>query len=213
MGIRVSIIEDDAALRRIFTQWVRRSPETELVSEHPDAETALARLVDEGPEVVLVDIQLPGLDGIECVRRLKQAAPTMQFLMLTVYEDAERIFRALEAGASGYLLKRTDAETLIGAIGEMHRGGSPMSSAIARKVVQSFQRPAVPGAADGMGALSPREREILGLLARGYLYKEIASDLGISVPTVNAHIRNLYEKLRVHSRAQAVARFLNGKPV
>lgn len=155
-----------------------------------------------------MDIQLPGLDGIECVRRLKGVLGSTQFMMLTVYEDADRIFKALEAGAAGYLLKRTTQEELVEAIVELRNGGSPMTSAIARKVVQSFQRPTPVGVSPDMAQLSPREREILGLLAQGYLYKEIAAGLGISVPTVNAHIRNMYEKLQVHSRAQAVARFL-----
>jgi DNA-binding NarL/FixJ family response regulator len=206
--IRVAIVEDDESLRRIFGGWMQRSPAMEFVGEFPDAESAMLGLGAVRPEVVLVDIQLPGLDGIECVRRLKGTLGSTQFMMLTVYEDADRIFKALEAGAAGYLLKRTTQEELIDAIVELRKGGSPMTSAIARKVVQSFQRPAPVGVSAEMAQLSPREREILGLLAQGYLYKEIASDLGISGPTVNAHIRNMYEKLQVHSRAQAVARYM-----
>ncbi len=206
--IRVAIVEDDESLRHIFGGWMRRSPGIEFVGEFPDAESAIVGLDATRPEVVLVDIQLPGLDGIECVRRLKGALGSTQFMMLTVYEDADRIFKALEAGAAGYLLKRTTQEELVEAIVELRNGGSPMTSAIARKVVQSFQRPTPVGVSPDMAQLSPREREILGLLAQGYLYKEIAAGLGISVPTVNAHIRNMYEKLQVHSRAQAVARFL-----
>ena len=206
--IRVAIVEDDESLRQIFGGWMRRSPGVELVGEFPDAESAIVGLDATRPEVVLVDIQLPGLDGIECVRRLKGVLGSTQFMMLTVYEDADRIFKALEAGAAGYLLKRTTQEELVEAIVELRNGGSPMTSAIARKVVQSFQRPTPVGVSPDMAQLSPREREILGLLAQGYLYKEIAAGLGISVPTVNAHIRNMYEKLQVHSRAQAVARFL-----
>ena len=206
--IRVAIVEDDESLRHIFGGWMQRSPGMEFVGEFPDAESAILGLGSVRPEVVLVDIQLPGLDGIECVRRLKGTLGSTQFMMLTVYEDADRIFKALEAGAAGYLLKRTTQEELIDAIVELRKGGSPMTSAIARKVVQSFQHPAPVGVSAEMAHLSPREREILGLLAQGYLYKEIASDLGISVPTVNAHIRNMYEKLQVHARAQAVARYM-----
>lgn len=206
--IRVAIVEDDESLRRIFGGWMQRSPGIEFVGEFPDAEAAIQGLGTVRPEVVLVDIQLPGLDGIECVRRLKGTLGSTQFMMLTVYEDADRIFKALEAGAAGYLLKRTTPEELVEAIVELRNGGSPMTSAIARKVVQSFQRPAPVGVSAEMAQLSPREREILGLLAQGYLYKEIAADLKISVPTVNAHIRNMYEKLQVHSRAQAVARYM-----
>jgi DNA-binding NarL/FixJ family response regulator len=208
LRIRVAIVEDDESLRQIFGGWMRRSPGIELVGEFPDAESAILGLAAIRPEVALVDIQLPGLDGIECVRRLKGTLGSTQFMMLTVYEDADRIFKALEAGAAGYLLKRTTQEELVESIMELRNGGSPMTSAIARKVVQSFQRPAPVGVSADMAQLSPREREILGLLAQGYLYKEIAAGLGISVPTVNAHIRNMYEKLQVHSRAQAVARYM-----
>ncbi len=207
MSVRIAIIEDDPSLSRIFSSWVRRAPELQLVGEHPDAESALASLSTEAPDVVLADINLPGLNGIECVRRLKQQLPDTQFLMLTVYEDAEKIFSALEAGASGYLLKRTTEPELIAAIGDLRNGGSPMTSAIARKVVQFFHRRSTVRGGSEATPLSPREREILELLARGYLYKEIADQLKISVPTVNHHIRNMYEKLHVHSRSQAVAKY------
>jgi DNA-binding NarL/FixJ family response regulator len=208
MSVRLAIIEDDAPLRRIFTSWLRRAHEIQLVGEYDSAETALATIGRDRPDIVLTDINLPGLNGIECVRRMKAQLPQTQFMMLTVYEDAEKIFSALEAGASGYLLKRTTEPQLLAAIADLQSGGSPMTSAIARKVVQSFQKPkSVRPAGDGV-QLSPREKEILELLARGYLYKEIAESLKISVPTVNAHIRNMYEKLHVHSRSQAVARYI-----
>jgi DNA-binding NarL/FixJ family response regulator len=208
MSVRISIIEDDAPLRRIFTNWLRRGPDLELVAEYPDAESALDSIAGDNPDVVLADINLPGMNGIECVRRLKGRLPKTQFLMLTVYEDAEKIFSALEAGASGYLLKRTTEPELLAAIADLQRGGSPMTSAIARKVVQSFRKPKPHRLVEGEVQLSPREKEILELLARGFLYKEIAEKLKISVPTVNAHIRNMYEKLHVHSRSQAVARYI-----
>jgi DNA-binding NarL/FixJ family response regulator len=154
---------------------------------------------------VLFDINLPGMNGIECVRRLKPRLPHTQFVMVTVYEDANHIFDALSAGASGYMLKQTKRSELIDALKDVHAGGSPMSSQIARKVVQSFRR--TESETDGTNDLSPREREVIELLARGYLYKEIAEKLTISVPTVNTYIRRIYEKLHVRSRAQAVAIF------
>ena len=175
------------------------------MSEHGSAESALATLPAAKPEVVLMDINLPGLNGIECVRQLKPVLPGTQFLMLTVYEDADHIFNALMVGATGYLLKQTPRHELLAALNQVHAGGSPMTSNIARKVVQSFQRHSQ--AADGDVELSPREAEVLELLARGYLYKEIAEALAISLPTVNTYIRRIYEKLHVRSRAQAVAKY------
>ena len=204
VSIPVSIIEDDVPAREILAGWIGRAEGFHCVSEHDSAESALARLPLEKPAVVLVDINLPGINGIECVRRLKPLLPDTQFVMVTVYEDANHIFNALAAGATGYLLKQTRRGDLLDALREVHAGGSPMSSQIARKVVQSFRRPGVePANSEG---LSPREREVLELLARGYLYKEIAETLAISVQTVNTYIRRIYEKLHVRSRAQAVAR-------
>jgi DNA-binding NarL/FixJ family response regulator len=206
VNIAVSIIEDDVPAREILAGWIRRGEGFRCVSEHGSAESALAKLPQEKPNVVLVDINLPGLSGIECVRRLKPTMPDTQFVMVTVYEDADHIFNALAVGASGYLLKQTARNDLLAALKEVHAGGSPMSSNIARKVVQSFRRPVTEtgGTSDD---LSPREREVLELLSRGYLYKEIADSLGISVPTVNTYIRRIYEKLHVRSRAQAVAKY------
>jgi DNA-binding NarL/FixJ family response regulator len=203
--IRVSIIEDDAPLRAIFVEWLRQAEGLEFVGEYPDAESALQRIAGDRPDVVLSDINLPKLNGIECVRRLKPQMPATQFMMLTVYEDTDKIFDALAAGATGYLLKQTTREELLAAVRDVMVGGSPMTSNIARKVVQSFQRQP---AAEPDTALSPREWEILDLLARGYLYKEIAAKLGIAEPTVNSFVRRIYEKLHVHSRAQAVAKYL-----
>jgi DNA-binding NarL/FixJ family response regulator len=152
-----------------------------------------------------MDINLPGMSGVEAVKRLKPNLPETQFVMLTVYEDADHIYNALAAGATGYLLKQTPRAELLDALEEVHRGGSPMTSNIARKVVQSFrQNPSSGPAGEG---LSPREQEVLDLLARGYLYKEIAERLNISVPTVNTYVRRMYEKLHVRSRAQAVAKY------
>jgi DNA-binding NarL/FixJ family response regulator len=205
MSIAVSIIEDDVPAREILANWIRRADGFRCVGEYDDAETAIAKLPQEKPSVVLVDINLPGMNGIECVRRLKPRLPGTQFVMVTVYEDANHIFNALSAGASGYLLKQMRRNDLLAALKEVYAGGSPMSSQIARRVVQSFQRTGME--AGDSEDLSPREREVLELLARGYLYKEIASLLQISVQTVNTYIRRIYEKLHVRSRAQAVAKY------
>jgi DNA-binding NarL/FixJ family response regulator len=205
LSIAVSIIEDDASVRKILAGWIGRAKGFQFVSEYSTAESAMAGLPDDKPDVVLADINLSGQSGIHCVCRLKPLMPQTQFLMLTVYEDSDHIFDALAAGASGYLLKRTPRDELLASIKQVHEGGSPMTSYIARKVVQSFQRPR--SEAPAPDGLSPREWEVLGLLARGYSYKEIADSLGISMPTVNTHIHRTYEKLHVQSRGQAVARY------
>src|SRR6266705_194031 len=209
LNIAVSIIEDDSQARQILSEWIRRGEGFEFVSEHGSAESALAKLPQEKPAVVLADINLPGLNGIEAVRKLKTVLPTTQFVMLTVYEDADHIFHALSAGATGYLLKQTPRNELLAALRQVHAGGSPMTSNIARKVVQSFQQRAPPASSTDTYELSPRESEVLDLLARGYLYKEIADSLAISLPTVSTYIRRIYEKLHVRSRAQAVAKYAN----
>jgi len=204
-NITVSIVEDDAPARGIMQEWIRSAEGFACVGEHGSVEAALEKLPAEQPAVVLMDINLPGLSGIEGVRRLKPQLPNTQFVMLTVYEDSDHIFNALMAGASGYLLKQTPREELFAALRDVHAGGSPMTSNIARKVVVAFQRMGTQKSeAD---ELSPREREVLELLARGYLYKEIAESLHLSVPTVNTYIRRIYEKLHVRSRSQAVAKF------
>jgi DNA-binding NarL/FixJ family response regulator len=209
VSIAVAIVEDDVPAREILAGWIRNAPGFRCVGEFDDAETALARLPIEKPSVVLFDINLPGMSGIECVRRLKPRLPDTQFVMVTVYEDANHIFNALSAGASGYLLKQTRRNELIEALKDVHAGGSPMSSQIARKVVQNFYRNETQTAGGETVELSGREREVLELLARGYLYKEIAEMLKISVQTVNTYIRRIYEKLHVRSRAQAVAKYAN----
>ncbi|MBI1841302.1 MAG: response regulator transcription factor [Verrucomicrobia bacterium] len=206
MRIPVSIVEDDTPSRQILAGWINRTTEFVCVGEHSSAEGAIAKLPPEAPHVVLMDINLPSMSGIECIRRLKPVLIKAQFVVLTVYEDADHIFEALAAGATGYLLKRTPRGELLQALREVHAGGSPMTSNIARKVVQSFQHPAHPPSPEAEG-LSPREREVLNFLARGYLYKEIAEALGISLPTVNTYVRRIYEKLHVRSRSQAVARY------
>jgi DNA-binding NarL/FixJ family response regulator len=211
-SIRVSIVEDDARVRGSFSRLVDRSPGFRCVSQHSSAEEALAELPGVRPHVVLMDINLPGISGVECVRALRTLLPEAQVVMLTVYEDTDLIFGALAAGASGYLLKRTPPDELLRGIRDVHRGGSPMTSHIARKVVQSFHQGPAEGSAES--ALSPREREVLDFLSRGYLYKEIAAKLAISYDTVHTYVRRIYEKLQVHSRTEAVAKHLTraGRP-
>ena len=205
VAIAVSIVEDDAQARKILAGWISRASGFRLAGDWGDAESAVAQLAEKKPHVVLMDINLPGMSGVEAVKRLKPSFPETQFVMLTVYEDADHIYNALAAGATGYLLKQTPRAELLDALEEVHRGGSPMTSNIARKVVQSFRQNSGPVPL-GEG-LSPREQEVLDLLARGYLYKEIAERLNISVPTVNTYVRRMYEKLHVRSRAQAVAKY------
>jgi DNA-binding NarL/FixJ family response regulator len=203
MTIAVSIVEDDAPTRKLLASIIDKEEGFRCVSLHADTEAALAALPGHHPDVVLVDINLPGLSGVECVRHLKPRMQETQFVMLTAYEDVNHIFDALSAGATGYLLKRSPARDLLAAIREVSNGGSPMASNIARMVVQSFQSRATP--ATGADALSARERQVLDLLAEGHLYKEIADVLALSTPTVCTYIRRIYEKLHVRSRSQAVA--------
>jgi DNA-binding NarL/FixJ family response regulator len=205
MAIAVFLVDDDTQTRTILANWISRAPGFRLAGQCGDAETAIKLLPEKAPNVVLMDINLPGLSGVEAVRKLKPLLPATQFVMLTVYEDADHIYNALLGGATGYLLKQTQRADLLRAIEDVHRGGSPMTSNIARKVVQAF-REVRPDAAESE-QLSPREREVLELLARGYLFKEIADKLNIGVPTVNTYVRRIYEKLHVRSRAQAVARY------
>ena len=208
MLTKISVVEDDPKAREILVGWVNRAEGLRCVSDHGSAEDALAAIPGCKPQVVLMDINLPGINGVECGRRLKAKLPETQFLMLTVYEDADHIFQALQAGATGYLLKRTPRAELMAALRDVHAGGSPMTTNIARKVVKvvkAFHQVAPP--APVATELSPRENEVLHLLAQGYLYKEIADALNVAVPTVNTYIRRIYEKLHVRTRTEAVARF------
>jgi len=205
MKILVSIVEDHAPLRQIMAEWIGQVPDMKLGRTYPDAETALADLPQHPADVVLMDINLPGIDGIECVRQLKVLLPATQFVMVTVYMDADRIFKALAAGATGYLLKRSSHTELLQAIREVAAGGSPMSRNIARLIVEKFY--AVPPQSPDMEMLSERELDVLRLLARGQVYKEIAAELNLSFHTVHTLVRRIYEKLHVHTRREAVARF------
>jgi DNA-binding NarL/FixJ family response regulator len=206
LPITVSIVEDNEQLRTTLARVLNRSDGFRCLSHHGSAEEALKDVPAIKPEVVLMDINLPGINGVECVRQLKQLLPGLQVIMLTVYEDTENIFSALAAGATGYLLKRTKTPELLEAIREVHRGGSPMTTHIARKVTQSFLK-AGPSPQPTEN-LSQREQEVLDCLSQGFLYKEIAEKLGISYETVHTYIRRIYEKLQVRTRTEAVAKFL-----
>jgi DNA-binding NarL/FixJ family response regulator len=199
-------VEDNHQLRGTLARLLDGAEGFRCVSQYASAEDALAGLPKDKPDIVLVDINLPGMNGVECVRRLKQIAPEIAAVMLTAYEDTENIFNALAAGATGYLLKRAPRAELLDAIREVRRGGSPMTTHIARKVVQSFQKQSL--AAPTGDALSAREQEVLDHLSQGFLYKEIADKMGISYETVHTYIRRIYEKLQVRTRTEAVAKFL-----
>src|SRR5436190_18290719 len=205
-AIKVSIIEDDDWIRENLAAQISRTSEFLCAGCYRDGEEALNQIPKAAPDVILMDINLPKMSGIECVRRLKALAPSTQILMLTVYEDSDKIFDSLLAGASGYLLKRTPQADILDAIADVHRGNSPMTGHIARKVVQYFNQR---GSADKeIEKLSKREREVLDHLAQGIPYKEIADVLSLSIDTVRMHIKGIYSKLHVHSRGEAVAKYL-----
>jgi DNA-binding NarL/FixJ family response regulator len=206
MAIKVSIIEDDDWIRENLSGRIRLTDGFMCVGAYRTAEEALAQLPGLAPNVVLMDINLPKMNGIECVRQLKALIPSAQILMLTVYEDSDKIFNSLLAGASGYLLKRTPQAEILEAIADVHRGNSPMTGHIARKVVQFFNQRG--GGDTEVGKLSQREKEVLEYLAKGMPYKEIATLLAVSIDTVRVHIKGIYGKLHVHSRGEAVAKFL-----
>ena len=205
--ISVSIVEDSRGTRESLTELLKRAPGLRCVGAYPNGEAALREFPAAPPDVVLMDINLPGMSGIECVARLKQQSPQTQVLMLTTYEEGDLIFESLRAGASGYLLKNMPPGELVHAVEQVHAGGSPMSMHIARKVVNHFQHIKQPSSE--MEKLTKREQEILALLAKGFLYKEIADQLGISLSTVRAHLHAVYEKLHVQSRTEAVVKYLN----
>lgn len=200
--IRVTIVEDDPDIRQSFEMIIGSAPEFECLPSFANAEDAVREIPVQHPDVVIMDIHLPGMTGIEAVRILKAQMPALQITMCTVYEDDEHIFNALQSGANGYLLKRTSPGKLIESLHDLHQGGSPMNSEIARRVVASFQKKSAP--APELAVLTTREKEILDLLAKGYLYKEIAAELFISIETVKRHIHNIYEKLQVQTRTEAL---------
>ena len=204
--IRVAVVDDDKGLRDSIARFIDGSGECRCVSSYASAAAALEHLPADKPDVVLMDINMPGMNGIECVERLKTRVPGLQIVILTVYEDTDRIFSALSAGATGYLLKRMPPGKLIEAIREVHAGGSAMSSSIARKVVASFQK-AAPVTGPEIH-LSPREQTVLDCLAKGLTYKQIAAELQISIDTIRTHLKRIYEKLHVQSRTEAVAKYM-----
>jgi DNA-binding NarL/FixJ family response regulator len=202
MKIGVIIVEDDQEIREWVCSVIRSDESLECLAVFSDAESCIQAYDQFSPEVVIMDINLPGMSGIECIKRIKPLKPEVQMFVFTVFEDDDHVFDALCSGAAGYILKNTTAHQMIEAVHDVCRGGSPMSSSIARKVINSFQR-SNPGQAE-YNKLSGRERELLDLLARGYRYKEIAIKLFISVETVRTHIRNIYDKLQVQSRTEAL---------
>jgi DNA-binding NarL/FixJ family response regulator len=213
MQIKVVIVDDDEEIRGGLAALIRRASNMKLIGDYANAEIALKEIPRHVPDVVIMDINLPGMKGFECVRQLKAMRPEVQFLMLTVYEDSDSLFNSLKAGASGYLLKRTASSKLLEAIRDVHTGGSPMTPQLARRVVQFFSRTAGGVAPDGTSSLSeltPGEREFLSQLANGYAYKEIADRMKISIDTVRSYVRTVYEKLHVHSRTEAVVKYLRG---
>jgi len=207
--ISVSIVDDEKELRESIATFINGSPGFRCISAYGSAKAALQGLPADRPDVVLMDINMAGMTGIECVAQLKELMPEVQTVMLTVYEDTGQIFNALSAGASGYLLKRSKPSKLLEAIREVHEGGSPMSSSIARKVVASFQKSGPRGEkSPNHPHLSPREEAVLNHLSKGYTYKQIAYELGISIDTIRTYLRRIYEKLHVQSRTEAVAKYL-----
>jgi len=207
MPITVAIVEDDTEIREMLTRVVEKAGALRFLKSFANGELALAELPNLAPNVVIMDIQLPGMSGIECTRKLKAAMPGTQVLVFTVFGDSDQVFKALEAGASGYLLKRTARREIVDAIEQVWDGGAPMSGEIARKVVESFRKnpPAQEPASE---RLTPREEEVLSLLAKGYITKEIADLLAISADTVRFHLKHIYEKLHVRSRTEALIKYL-----
>ncbi|MEI6604914.1 MAG: response regulator transcription factor [Verrucomicrobiota bacterium] len=207
--IHVAVVEDDSWVRENLAREIGNAAGFECSGSFATAEAALAAIPLCPPEVVVLDINLPGIDGIECLRQLRVSCPMLQFLMLTSYEESEKIFQSLRAGANGYLLKRADTSEVIDAIRQVHEGGAPMSSSIARQVVRHFNQ--LGNDNSELPRLSPREREVLELLARGAAYKEIAGHLALSIETIRMNVKHIYTKLHVHSRGEAVAKFLHRK--
>lgn len=201
MSIKISIVEDQPEMRESLVAWLSDAPGLRCVGAHASGEAALRNIPLENPDVVLMDINLTGMSGIQCVARLKATLPKIQILMLTTYDEGDSIFDSLRAGANGYLLKNMPQAELAEAVRQVHAGGAPMSLQIARKVINHFHQLNKP--APDVEQLTVREQEILRLLAKGYMYKEIAEQLAISMSTVRTHVSAVYEKLHVHSRTEA----------
>lgn len=206
MSIKVSIVEDDLQICEGMAFLINSSETTKCISIHHTAEDALHQIPELKPNVILMDINLPQMSGIDCTRKLKTLLPQAQILMLTMYEDSELVFNSIMAGASGYLVKRTPPAKILEAIQEIFSGASPMSGRIARMMVEHFRH--MKRSAPELENLSKREQEVLELLAKGYRYKEIADALNVGFDTVRSHLRSIYDKLHVHSRTEAVAKYL-----
>jgi DNA-binding NarL/FixJ family response regulator len=206
MPIRVAIVEDNEEIRATLERIVGRAKNIRCVCICPNGETALQTIPQHAPEVVIMDLRLPGISGIECTARLKRLLPGTQVLVFTIYGDTEQVFRALEAGASGYLLKRSSSAEILQAIQDVHQGGAPMTGEVARKVVLSFRKADCSPISEAPH-LTAREEQVLALLAQGYLTKEIADQLSISFDTVRFHLKHVYQKLHVRSRAEAVVKY------
>ena len=208
-AITVSIVEDLNEVRESLENLIRDSTNFLLLSAYPNAEAAQKRIPEEQPQIVIMDINLPGISGIDCIRKIKPVCPDTQFMMYTIFEDDDKVFEALEAGATGYLLKKTPKEKIMAALQELHEGGSPMSTQIARKVTQSFrQRNHL---SEESNLLTPKEKEVLELLSKGFLYKEISDKLHISLNTVKQHIHKTYGKLHVSNRTGALLKVFGQK--
>lgn len=205
MSIAISIVEDQRDMRESLAEWLGSAPGLRCVGTHANAEDALREIPRQNPDVVLMDINLTGMNGIQCVSRLKERLPKTQVLMLTTYDDGDLIFASLRAGANGYLLKNMPRAELVSAVQQVHTGGAPMSLKIARKVIDHFHRPQKNS---DIEKLTAREMDILKLLAKGFMYKEIAEQLGISMSTVRTHITSVYEKLHVQSRTEAAMKLV-----
>lgn len=204
--VKVVVVEDETWIRKNLIQEINRDSRLVCVNNYRTAEEAIGGIPADQPDVVLMDINLPGMDGVECIRRLRASLPDVRYLMLTVYEESEKIFNSLLAGASGYLLKRTSTAELSEAILQVRDGGAPMSSSIARKVVAYFNE--MGGGKSDTAVLSPREQQVLELLAKGAAYKNIADQLSLSIETIRMNVKHIYAKLHVHSRGEATAKYL-----
>ena len=202
--IKVSVVEDIPELRTGLISLLQSDERFEAVSSHNDAESAIDHIVAMQPDIVVMDINLPGMNGIQCVNALKKDCQKTQFIMFTIYEDDEHLFNALEAGASGYILKKASQQKILDSIEELYNGGAPMSISIARKVINRFKEPEKKEALN----ITEREKEILTLLSKGLLYKEIGEQLHITTGTVKQHIHKIYEKLHVQNRTEAINKFI-----
>ena len=199
--IRVCIVEDLDEIRNGLAAIIKMTEGFKVLKTYATAEEMLAQLESSDPDIVIMDIQLPGMNGIECIRQVRERKPSIQFMMFTIYENNDHVFQALEAGATGYLLKNSSPSKIVESLRELYNGGSPMNAEIAKKLVTRFQKPVLP---QNEYHLTPKEQKVLELMSKGYLYKEIAEELNNTVNTIKQHIRHIYEKLHVQNKAEAI---------